>query len=445
MMRMTATTRHNRFRVPTALIALALVFFLSGAGAIKSADGGPDLAGPDLAPVEATSEGAVVQRAFVARVGDVGIEFATVFHHWEPAWRDILRQCASGEKTAEEADEALQAHWEDAIDVAVREEIFHQEAQRFRDARIEGHARAAAKAAGANRAETSDAYRKARMHLEAAIRERERELVDLYIAQDVRQFGGQRILLETLARQGMTWEQYRDRKVRMVHIRRYQAATIPDSSIAQPRPSEIRGYYREHPEEFRDPEKTTFRHIFLSYRREGGEEAAKRKALEVLHALQEDAITFEAAVAEHSDDAVSVPCGGLEPLPEEAPEAEAAVAHERLLWLAAVRDEAQTADPGLLPKILMSNAGCHIVRIEGREEGALVPFAEAQERIAYQLKSAKRERLVRRQYVRLRKSAHVEILEPHYPPDLSWPSVRKNPSVLRGVVPEILKPETGAP
>jgi hypothetical protein len=402
--------------------------------------GGPLPAGEEATP---DLDGEVVEpskpQVFVAQVDTGRIPLEDVLEVWRPAWRDIIHRCRTGALDEQEADRELQAAWETAVETAVREEIFYREAVRSIHEQIKQRAREihSQRAPGSMRnpeqsASYRSVYRELREHVTAQIE----EYIQLLIQRNIRRLGGETQLHEVLARQGLTWEEWRERLQRKAYISFYHNRITPDSRLAIPSPSEIRAYYRQHPDEFRQPGVTRFRHLLLRFREHSGEEKTRRLAADIYDRLLAEELDFAQAARQYSDDAVSAEYGGIEPLPETVRGSAAARDRDRLAWMADVRDAVEDLPAGELGPVLLSPVGCHLVYVIERVPGEVLPFAEAQKEIAQLLRSRRREAEIQAAYEELRGNVTVEIDMPLYPEEYSWPAVRARMQSARGAAEE---------
>jgi len=358
-----------------------------------------------------------------AEVGTARVTFGQVFEVWGPTWRRVIRECHLGDLEGPEADRRLQAAWEEALETTIREEVFYQEARRTIDKVIEEHARAAYNSQDRRRPEARDTFtqieRKLRARIEEQITRAVRDVTDRHI----RRAGGAKAAHRILRRQGLTWEEWKARLQRKVYVQYFLDRRLSLEEKAEPRPDDIRAYYRNHPDEFTRPGRVVFRHILIGFEEAGGEGAARRLAAEVYDRIRTGALSFAQAAKQHSDDEVSAPHGGREPLPlaEVPPEA---LASTRLAWLDEVRDAAQDLPVGELGPPLVSNHGCHIVRVEDKEAGERIPFRVAQEKIAEIFRAQAREEAAQALYRDLLTEVRVDVRMPEYPQRYAWSAVR---------------------
>jgi hypothetical protein len=355
--------------------------------------------------------------ASVALVGTKRIFFHQVLEEWRPVWRATLARLDRGETGRDLAEARLQEAWLAALDAAVREEVFHQEAERTLEMRLSTYAERLYEARNDGRAHReSPGFQRLLSATRRQYQENLQRLVNENARLQADRLGGEEALFEVLARQGVDYETFKESLRRKIVVQRYLADAIPLNNIAEPRPSDIRAYYRTHREDFLTPGKVVFRHIFVTFERDGGEAAARERAAEIHSYIKEEALSFAEAARRYSDDRISAEAGGLEPLPEEAiPPGGLPDDPEREAWMQELRSAVEEIeDPGLGP-LLIGTHGCHIARILRRDPGHVVPFSEAQKRIEQALLAEKRERLTERLYRRLREQVRVEILMPEFP------------------------------
>lgn len=360
----------------------------------------------------------------VAQVGLNRVDFSQVYEIWGPVWRDVIIGCNSKKITSQKADERLQKAWEDALDTAIREEIFSQEAQRDIDKQINEYAKKAFESQKGASAYMVDnpTYKGIHAKIKARYYDMLESNLQNAIEHQIKRAGSRENLYKILERQGVTWEDWKKMIRRKIKINIYLEGAVPMSRISQSRPAEVRDYYNQNIDKFKEPDTMVFRHIFISFKKSGGEEKAKEKAAGVYAQVQQKKITFEYAVKKYSDDKVSVEAGGLEPLPAEYSTADAFTV-ERDSWLKEVKNAVSGLEEKGLGPLLISEKGCHLVYLVEKKAGAVTPFSVAQSEITVLLRNQKREILIQKLYDGLRSSVMVKILMPDYPEKFSWTSI----------------------
>lgn len=162
-----------------------------------------------------------------------------------------------------------------------------------------------------------------------------------------------------------------------------------ETEIATPTPDEAscRRYYERNAARFTSADLFECAHILIAARRDQPEAfaAARERAGAILAQLREAPDRFEALAAAHSDCPSRTSGGNLGQITKGAttPEFEALLPHLQL---------------GEISAPLQTRYGWHIVRLDRRIEGTLVPFELVQERIAAYL-AERSQRLAIAQYV----------------------------------------------
>jgi peptidyl-prolyl cis-trans isomerase C len=175
--------------------------------------------------------------------------------------------------------------------------------------------------------------------------------------------------------------------------------TLLDRDVATPDPTEeeCARFYATHLEQFSSGDLVYARHILFAVAPGAPLQALRAKAEETLLALQLDCTRFAALARECSNCPSGANGGDLGQLTRDAvvPEFAAALFASRRT--------------GLLPALVRTRYGFHIVQIEQRVAGHVVPFEAMHERIASELRHAVQERALR-QYVQvLAQRAGVDI------------------------------------
>jgi len=165
--------------------------------------------------------------------------------------------------------------------------------------------------------------------------------------------------------------------------------TLLEREVRTPEPgeAECRRWYDAHPEAFRSGDLVFARHILFAVTPGVPVEPLRRKAEETLHELCHAPERFAALAAERSNCPSGAQGGALGQLSrgESVPEFER---------------EVFGAGEGLLPRLVNTRYGFHIVAIDGRVEGRQLPFESVREAIALRLAAAVAERALQ-QYVQV--------------------------------------------
>lgn len=347
-------------------------------------------------------------------VGDAKIPVGKVLRLWRPACRAYFAARREGALPETAFQQKLQNEWDSALETLIREEIFYQEARRHFRLTIRHKADEAYDRAGGPKAGPPIVRDRMEARFLESFREWLAQYIDAIEERDIQRAGGRKRLYAYLAGQGLSWDAWHERVRRRAYVAAYHTRILPPRALRQPTPAEKRQYYRTHLEEFTKPARTTFRHLFLSVE-ERGEEKARRLAGDLYEQIRDGAVEMVEAVKRHSDDSPSRRAGGLEPLPEEIAETEAALSPERAEWLGIIQTEAAGLEPGELTQVLVSEAGYHILKVLGHEPPQRVPFSRVQDRLSVLVARQKRERELDEAYADLRDRLLVRVLVPSAP------------------------------
>jgi peptidyl-prolyl cis-trans isomerase C len=163
---------------------------------------------------------------------------------------------------------------------------------------------------------------------------------------------------------------------------------VLDHEVAVPSASEAecRWYYDAHPGEFQGGAAVFASHILFAVTPGAPVEAIRRKAEEALAAARERPDTFGALARELSNCPSGAQGGDLGPLVrgETVPEFERAIFDGNAV--------------GVLPRLVATRHGFHVIRVDRREPGRLLPFEAVHEALARHLEETVRARALR-QYV----------------------------------------------
>jgi peptidyl-prolyl cis-trans isomerase C len=155
----------------------------------------------------------------------------------------------------------------------------------------------------------------------------------------------------------------------------------------EPEEDECRRWYDAHPEAFRSGDLVFVRHILFAVTPGVPVEPLRRKAEETLHELHRHPERFADLAAERSNCPSGAQGGALGQLSrgESVPEFER---------------EVFAGGEGLLPRLVNTRYGFHVVAVDGRVEGRLLPFESVREAIALRLAGTVAERALQ-QYVQV--------------------------------------------
>ena len=355
------------------------------------------------------------EKRLAVEVGKGYITVDQVIEIWGPAWQGALSEVQRGDLSTEACHERLQTAWEEALETAIREEVFYQEAEREFDKTILAQARMIydnnrSRGGGYDSGPTLRTIeRELREQVGKSVEVQLNDFIDRYI----RAAGGLTQLRKVIQDRGISWQQWRERIRRKAFTDQYLNMILGPRVPRDASPADIRRYFKDHAGEFVEPGKVIFRHILFSFKERGGETAARLAAGNVYEALLEKRFSFEKAAERFSDDTKSRDRGGLEDAISPDPEREA--------WLSVIREAARTQDKGKVGSILISNTGCHLVVLLEAKPGRPIPFRKAQRDIRRKLFSERWEAAAQSLYQELRGKVRVKMLVPRYPEDYALP------------------------
>ncbi len=354
-------------------------------------------------------------QSIVARVGTGSITRDQLMEQFGPAWYEITGQARAGQITATEVDKRLQDSWTKALEGAIKDEAFYQEAMRNFEATIQGYVdkqmAGARNGGGMTRKETEQRVRQ--------IIDRQRhDIVQKMIEFNIKRAGGFDNLARMLKTRGISFDTWKQRILRKAYTYQFLMTRFqPMGNSVQPSPNKVLRYYRDNQDKFTEPGKVVFKHIFFDNKLHGGEQGAYQKATQAYTEIVKNQITFEDAVTKYSDDKVSAARGGV----EDGVSTDA----EREIWLEDLRQAAADQAPGKLGPVLISPRGCHITVLLRKDPGRVTPFKYAQKMILDKIENEKWQKLSDDYYRKLRSVMHIEIVHEKFPSEFSWDNLGK--------------------
>lgn len=369
----------------------------------------------------------------VALVNHNRIGADQVFELWTPLWRETLAKVRNGKMSPAEGDRRLQQEWDRAIKALLKDELFYQEAEREHNSMINTIVDRVMRG-GADRS---------RNQVAEEIRRLLKQDMDKFFrqlnAEVVKDSGGTVKLHKVLEARGLNLLDWQRRLQKKAFTQSYLHQILKPRA-PNPGPRQIQKYYADHPDDYTKPGTVKFRHIFFSNAKRGPEQA-REDAVEVWERLVDGEVAFEAAAAEHSDDAVSRARGGLETEDEAAdPEREA--------WLNDIRTALREEPVGEIGPILESPFGCHVAVTLSVGPPHRTPFSEVRKEIEQKLQGERWDAETDRYFAVIRKSSDIRIVMPRFPDNLSCAyqtgaSSRRTPRVYSTSWPEVLEPARG--
>jgi peptidyl-prolyl cis-trans isomerase C len=161
---------------------------------------------------------------------------------------------------------------------------------------------------------------------------------------------------------------------------------------------EARAFYDTHQESFNRPEQIRARHILIRPESGGGEQAEKdaRSRLEALREEAEAGADFAELAGKHSQGPSGKRGGDL--------------GYFSRGDMAKPFEDAAFAlkEPGELSQVVRTQFGYHLIKLEDRKEGGLVPFEEVQENLQEYLRKEKVKEAVQSYVKQLRQEAEIK-------------------------------------
>jgi len=234
------------------------------------------------------------------------------------------------------------------------------------------------------------------------------------------QYGSQDRFNEELAASGQTLDEFKKRLAKILRQRKWMESQLPASAAVTE--DEVKTYYKENINEFKQPELVRASHILVRVE-EGAEEAvveAKKKIAEDLLAAAKKGEDFGKLAKEHSEDpSAKENSGDLNYFPRErmVPEfAEAAFSARKDSIVGPVRTQ----------------FGWHVIKVTDKKEAQTLPLEQVKKDIEDYLKQGKQQAAIDGVIQKLRESADIKINLPE-PPQSSAPEM-----------PRASEPEPGA-
>ena len=170
---------------------------------------------------------------------------------------------------------------------------------------------------------------------------------------------------------------------------RIEAVLAQEVQTPEPTEAECRMFYQRNRQKFVSGELVEARHILFAVLPEAPLAAIRSKAEEILGLVRNDPEDFSALAETHSNCPSAAMGGNLGQISpgQTVPEFEQALFGTQALV-------------GVLPDLVKSRYGFHVVKIEHREPGRSLPFERVHERIADYLREQVRRRAIH-QYVRI--------------------------------------------
>jgi len=222
--------------------------------------------------------------------------------------------------------------------------------------------------------------------------------VDAALARMKQRFLTPEAFLGEIARGGFTEESYAEDLKRQLSVRRLiQEEIAKDVTVTD---QEVDAFYQANLDQMRRPQEAHLRHILVSVE-PGADDAAQKAARAKIDRVLAEAragADFAALARVHSDDPSGPQGGDLGFV-------------ERQQLVAPFADAAFALQPGQLSDVVRTQFGFHLIKLEERRGGDLVPKAEAAGEIRDHLFSAKLQQAVQDRVIHLRSLAKIELHE----------------------------------
>lgn len=356
---------------------------------------------------------AINQQAMVAEVGLGRVRLMDVMDQWGPNHGRIIGQALANQITPAEADQRLQEAWTDALQGAIRDELFYQEAKREYEYFIQKQIDAfyAYKKAEANRDGGSYSRQRAERELREMETKRLNQAMNEHLMRLVKAAGGTENLARVLKARGITFNEWKSKLVRKNFTYGFFSSRLGSKQVNRPRPKDVARYYKQNPEKFTTPGRVVFQHLYVDNDKHGGPETAYARAEHLWQAIDAGRITFAAAVAKYSDDPIGQQAGGLVEQPANGARGE---------MLEQVHGEIQEEALGKLAPLLVGETGVHLVIPLRRLPGRKTPWKEAQKEIEQKMIADNREAEMAKLEKKLREEVRINVLMPDFPPAFGY-------------------------
>ncbi|MBI3326115.1 MAG: peptidylprolyl isomerase [Nitrospinae bacterium] len=206
----------------------------------------------------------------------------------------------------------------------------------------------------------------------------------------------QETLVEMLAKEGLTLQDYKDRvREQIVLARLLNQAVRSRVSVDA---SEIDAYYQAHREEFGRPDEARVRHIFFRLdpaADKSQQDAIYARAARVLQEARNDG-NFEALARHYSEDGTAATGGDLGVM-------------KRGQMLAGFEEVVFSLRDSEISDIVRTPNGLHIVKAEAIDKGMPRSFAEVKEEVQRRVLQEKTDKRLREWTNELRNKAYIEI------------------------------------
>ena len=316
----------------------------------------------------------------------------TLYQDGDVVIQDKLKR---GELTPANLEKAIRLAWSEALETAIQDKILDQRAEkRKRD--IMNYVLAAAGAAGVSGDKAFERFERIENDYLAKLRQ-----------QLVTASGGEEELSKALKRRGQTMKQWNDNLEKELFRRDVISMELGGVTV---KPSEVKAYYENHPDQFGQNEAWRLRRIRIAKDKFTTPEVALNAARMVKESVEKGGKEFEQVAAKFSDDPEYAEHGGLmlrnnhTDLPPGNFPAEERIA-EKL-------KDGEISDP--------ADSGNWYVLVQrlGHQNARVLKFEEASEKAEGLLYSEKLKQKKKEMYDRLKRDSYVEIIQKDPPEHL---------------------------
>jgi peptidyl-prolyl cis-trans isomerase C len=223
--------------------------------------------------------------------------------------------------------------------------------------------------------------------------------VDEALAQVRKRYPSEQAYLLEIERNGFTEETYREDMKRRISVRRWVRETLAKEIAVSD--AEVHDYYVANQARFAQPEQINVRHVLIKVKPDADEAtiAAARKKIEQILEQAKTGADFAELAKKHSQGPTAPKGGELGFLP-------------RGRLVKPFEDAAFALKPGEISGVVRTQYGFHIIKLEARRKGSVVPEQEAAPAIRQHLSSSKLQQAVGERVRTLRQQGSVEILIP---------------------------------
>jgi parvulin-like peptidyl-prolyl isomerase len=221
--------------------------------------------------------------------------------------------------------------------------------------------------------------------------------------ESVRRYGEEKLLVEDLKNtRGWTPEDFkaviRDQAdVQVLRAKIAESLAGPDSVTDE----QVKTRYESQKQAFTQPDTVRISHIMVRRPSDAAQEPAARKKAEGLLKQVQDArgANFEQVARESSDDDATKAKGGKIPVE---------IARGANPYGAAFEAAVFSAPVGIVDEVIATPLGFHVVRVEEKRPGRLLPLSEVREQIRAALLMQRQQQALDELFVRLRTSAKID-------------------------------------